>query len=83
MPPGDCQRVLQLRDGEGGEFRRRCAARAPGIGNGRESIRRELALERLLVWSEHQVGGLAVGRKRRVDAPHLEIGQAGTTILRR
>jgi len=31
-----------------------------------------LAFERLLVTRQHQVGGLAVGRERRIDAPHLK-----------
>jgi hypothetical protein len=74
VPPRQRERFAQFLDRQRIEFRRGRTACAPGVGNGRESLGRDLALERLLVGREHQIGGKAVRGERRVDPFHLEGG---------
>jgi len=74
VPPRQRERFAQFLDRQRIEFRRGRTACAPGVGNGRESLGRDLALERLLVGREHQIGGKAVRGEGRVDPLHLEGG---------
>ncbi len=72
--PRRFERTLQVRGSERGQFGSRPALFAPRVRHRRKGFWRQQAFQFLLVGREVEIGGLAVGGERHIDARNLERG---------